>query len=177
MKRLDKAFDNAVDGWWERRLRGRRFVDRLFYGASEAANHSILWHSLGIVTALVAWSPWPAVQLSVALGLESALVNGAIKSLFRRRRPESSQPRPFSLRQPRTSSFPSGHASAAMLAAALLSRDEFSAVLGSLWPLWYGLAIMVSLSRIHTRIHHASDVVAGAGLGVLLGWLARWILS
>jgi undecaprenyl-diphosphatase len=40
-------------------------------------------------------------------------------------------------------------------------------------PAWYGLASIVAASRIHVRIHHASDVVVGAGLGLALGRLAR----
>jgi len=36
-------------------------------------------------------------------------------------------------------------------------------------PLWYALAGGVAASRVHTRIHHASDVVAGAALGLALG--------
>ena len=67
--------------------------------------------------------------------------------------------RPHELRQPVTSSFPSGHASAAVLAATLLTeRSKFK-------PLWYGLAGIVATSRIHVRIHHASDVIAGAIVG------------
>ena len=38
-------------------------------------------------------------------------------------------------------------------------------------PLWYGIAAAVAASRVHVRIHHGSDVVAGAaiGLGNLFG--------
>ena len=100
-----------------------------------------------------------AVRLSAALIAESGIVNGILKSLFRRERPEHEEERPHELRQPATSSFPSGHASAAVLAATLLSeRSKFK-------PLWYGLAGIVATSRIHVRIHHASDVIAGAIVG------------
>ncbi len=164
-------FDELVDDWWEKQLRGRPQVDRLFYAASEAANHSLLWHALGVAQGVKRRKVRPALELSIALGLESALVNGGVKSLFRRERPEHDEPRPHNLRQPRTSSFPSGHASAAMVAAALLSRR-------SRWrTLWYAPALVVALSRVHTRIHHASDVAAGIGLGVLLGAVARRLLS
>ena len=162
--------DSAVDAWWERRLRGRRGLDRLFYAASEAANHSRLWHALGAAQAAARRDKRSAVELSIVLAVEAALVNGLLKTLFRRARPPHSGPRPHRLRQPLTSSFPSGHASAAMVAAAMLSR-------GSRWrSLWYGLAVLVALSRIHVRIHHASDVAAGMGTGAVLGALARRIL-
>jgi undecaprenyl-diphosphatase len=70
------------------------------------------------------------------------------------------------LRIPRTSSFPSGHASAAFFAAALL-RD------GAPAPLVYAAAVVVASSRVHVGMHHASDVIAGAALGAALGELAR----
>ena len=112
----------------------------------------------------VAWS------VSVALFAEAAAVNGVIKTIFGRRRPAFEGRRPHSLRQPLTSSFPSGHASAAMVAAAMLSRR-------SPWaPAYYALSLIVALSRIHVRIHHASDVAAGMAVGTALGALARRLL-
>ena len=40
-------------------------------------------------------------------------------------------------------------------------------------PVYYGLAVVVATSRIYVRIHHASDVLAGAVLGAALGRLGR----
>ena len=75
--------------------------------------------------------------------------------------------RPHTLRQPLTSSFPSGHASAAFTAAALLSDGSGAK------PLFYAVAGIVALSRVHVRIHHASDVVGGVAVGLVLGALAK----
>lgn len=157
--------DDLVDEWWDA-LRGNPALDRLFYTASEAADFSLLWHTIGVAQAIVRDDPRSAIALSAALGIESALVNGGIKSLFRRRRPVQEEPRPHNLRQPRTSSFPSGHASSAMLAAAMLSRRGGG-------PVWYAVAGVVATSRIHVRIHHASDVVGGLAVGAVLGVVAR----
>ena len=164
------GIDTAVDGWWERALRGKPALDRLMYSVSEAANHSRLWHALGAVQAAVRRDHRPAAELSAALLAEAVLVNGVIKTVFGRRRPVVAGQRPHALRQPLTSSFPSGHASAAMVAATLLSRR-------SPWaPAYYALALVVALSRIHVRIHHASDVAAGIGVGAALGSIARRLL-
>lgn len=169
-------FDDAVDRAFDR-LRGNPAADRLFYGLSELADFSLLWHLIGTARAA---APGPttfdqrareAVELSVVLGVESLLVNGGIKRLFRRERPVHEGERPHHLRQPLTTSFPSGHASAAFCAAALLSRDRRLAVPA------YGLAALVAASRVHVRIHHASDVVGGAVVGVTLGVIARKVLA
>jgi undecaprenyl-diphosphatase len=168
-KQLIVDFDEAVDRRVDR-VRGHRTVDRVMYGASELGDWSLLWHLIGVGQALLPGrDPMSAVRLSVILGAESALVNGAVKGLFRRHRPvwEEDRPRPHRIRQPVTSSFPSGHASAAFTAAGLLSEGD------SLWPLYYGLAVVVSSSRVYTKMHHASDVVAGAAIGVGLAAVAR----
>ncbi len=164
MNGLDARVDRAFD-----RLRGRAATDRLFYSASRVGDHALLWHGLAVVVAMR--SPTPVrtwLRLAGALGAESLLVNVGIKSVFRRERPVHDGPRPHHLRQPLTSSFPSGHATAGFMAATLLSDTD-----PKLAPLWFGLAATVASSRIYVRIHHASDVAVGAALGTGLGVLVR----
>ena len=167
LRRRVTRFDAEVDRAFDH-LRGRAAVDRVFYSASALADFSLLWHLLGAVKGLRSERDLhKAARLSVALGAESLLVNGLVKSLFRRTRPEWEQARPRPLRKPRSSSFPSGHASSAAVAAILLTDGEPA------WrPVW-ALAAVVALSRVHVRIHHASDVVAGAAVGVALGQLTK----
>jgi undecaprenyl-diphosphatase len=69
-----------------------------------------------------------------------------------------------------TSSFPSGHATSAFCAATLLADGD-----PHLAPLYYGAATVVALSRIHVKIHHASDVVGGVAIGVFLGQIGKRI--
>lgn len=168
-KEVVKAFDDAVDQRFDR-LRGNKVLDRVMYGASELGDWSLIWHLIGASQALLPGrDPMTAVRLSAILGVESLLVNGAIKGLFRRTRPEwgNDAPRPHNLRTPRSSSFPSGHASAAFTAAGVLAQGD------PLWPVYYGIAAVVASSRVYVKIHHASDVAAGALLGVALGATAR----
>ncbi len=158
-----ERFDELVDSWFDQ-LRGNNPIDRVMYGLSEVADFSVLWHLLGTAQGLTRADGFRrAARLSATLGVESALVNGAIKSLFRRHRPVSEFERPHQLRIPKTSSFPSGHASAAFVAAALLADDSRAGAL------YYALATMVAASRIHVRIHHASDVIGGIVIGATIG--------
>jgi undecaprenyl-diphosphatase len=150
-------------------MRGVEPADRFFYTLSALADHGIMWHCVAGVRALSGPNGRrEAVRLSAGLGIESIVVNGPIKSVFRRTRPVADVARPFRLRTPRTSSFPSGHASAAFFAATLLTEGHREQV-----PFWFGLAGLVATSRVHVRIHHPSDVVVGAFVGVGLGLLAR----
>jgi undecaprenyl-diphosphatase len=167
-----ERFDDAVDRWFEQHLRGRPLADRVMYTASALGDHGIIWLALALLQARRRGGEWrlPLVRVAVGLGIESALVNGPVKWMFRRTRPVHLGPRPRPLRQPRTSSFPSGHASAAYFGAALLRDDD------PLWPLYYAIAIVVAASRIHVRIHHASDVLGGMGIGIGLGEFTRHLV-
>ncbi|HVF32954.1 MAG TPA: phosphatase PAP2 family protein [Acidimicrobiales bacterium] len=158
-QRVDKAFDH---------LRGRPVTDRLFYGASALGDHGMIWLMLGALRGLRSERDWhAAVRLGAGVGIESALVNLGIKSLFRRKRPVWELERPLHLRTPRTSSFPSGHATSAFTAAGLLSDQDH------LKPVYYTIAVLVAWSRVYVKIHHASDVVAGIVVGIGLGKLGR----
>lgn len=166
-----EPLDRAVDAAWDV-LRGNTVADRVFYGASEAANFSKIWHALSIAQAIARRDPKRAVATSAALGIEAALVNGPIKSVFERERPQVDS-RPMKLRQPKTSSFPSGHASAAVVASSFLTPGM--PVIGKLAV--RTLAAVVSTSRIHVQIHHATDVAAGAATGWALAKAIRPLLN
>jgi undecaprenyl-diphosphatase len=162
------AFDERVDAWIEPRRSPA--LDRVFYGLSSAADHGMLWHAVAAGRALRRRDPKYAARFSIALGLESAFTNGLVKSMFGRVRPqehfEHDEPLPYGMRRPITSSFPSGHAATAFMCAAILSNRRSA-------PAWFTLAALVASSRVYVRMHHASDVTAGAALGLALGAIAR----
>jgi undecaprenyl-diphosphatase len=169
-RRHVRAFDSGVDRAFDG-LRGRRPVDRLFYAASELGDFSLIWLLLGGVRGLRSEQGWVAAKrLAVGLAAESVAVNAVIKSVFRRRRPPWEADRPLHLRQPRTSSFPSGHATAACVAVILLSEDD------PLWPLYCAVGVVVASSRVYVKIHHASDVLAGLAVGAALGVAGRRLM-
>lgn len=163
------AFDGLVDRLLEP-LRGRTATDRAAYFASELADYSVGWHLLNLAVALVRPDrEVHAVRMAVTLGIESALVNGAIKPLFKRERPVGWEDvATLQVRRPKTASFPSGHASSGAVAALLLSD-----AVPLLKPVWFTAAGLVAGSRIYTRMHHASDVLAGAAVGTVIGLAAK----
>ena len=143
----------------------------MFYPLSSAADHSLLWlAAAGAREALGKARPGTAPRLAAVLGVESAVTNLALKSVFRRIRPALdpalSGPLPWGLRRPVTSAFPSGHATAGFTTALFLSRADPG-------PPWYLFAGVVAFSRVYVRLHHTSDVVAGAALGMAFGLAAR----
>ena len=153
---LDAAVDRMVD-----RVRSPA-LDGVVYRLSSAADHSLLWHLCGAGVAIARGGDLGyAARFAGAMGAESLLTNGVVKTLFRRVRPAPYADIEFlhGLHRPITSSFPSGHATAAFCAATLLGGG----------PGWYAVATSVAATRVYVRLHHASDVAAGAAFGLLLG--------
>lgn len=71
-------------------------------------------------------------------------------------------------------SFPSGHTTTAFLGAEMLRReygDEYPAIAVA----GYTVATGVGLMRIYNNRHWASDVLAGAGIGILSASLMYWL--
>jgi membrane-associated phospholipid phosphatase len=167
--RFDQWADDALE-----RLRGHLVADAVFTSASRLGEFSLVWHVANIARGLS--DPRRARQvpvLAVLLGAESLLVNQGLKRLFRRSRPTVAGDARYPVRRPITSSFPSGHASAAAFNAVLLTGWDGRRSA----PLWWGLALVVANSRAYVRIHHPSDVVAGLAAGAALGIGARRLLK
>jgi membrane-associated phospholipid phosphatase len=125
-------------------------------------------------------------------GIEALAVSSAIttslKKLVGRARPNAVTDYTaftFSPLQPKPgyASLPSGHATAAFTLAAVVHQEVAHAERFRSHPAWrraltgvaYGLATATAGSRLVERKHWASDVVLGAGIGVVSGhWLTRW---
>jgi membrane-associated phospholipid phosphatase len=100
------------------------------------------------------------LEISVVI---QALFVFALKSIIRRRRPSGEWGSLYRHYDP--NSFPSGHATRAMLLAVM------GLILG---PAWFGglLAIwapLVCISRVMTGVHYISDILGGVVLGILMG--------
>jgi len=162
------AFDRRVDALLEQ-VRGNPIADKLFTTASHVGEFSMIWHALSLGRGVARGRRDHVVVLAVLIGAESLIVNQGVKRLFKRTRPTTEGDDRLKVRKPSTSSFPSGHSSAAAFAATMLTAWD-----GRRWgPAWYSVAGVVGVSRAYVRIHHASDVVGGFATGKLLGLVGR----
>jgi undecaprenyl-diphosphatase len=93
----------------------------------------------------------------------TALLNLAVKQIFKRQRPFRVHVTLTPVYQPGGYSFPSGHTSLSFATATALSRA---------YPKWYVIipsflwAGTVGYSRIYLGVHNPSDVAAGSLLGI-----------
>jgi undecaprenyl-diphosphatase len=167
------AIDDRVDAWFEP-WRGQPVVDAMARIVSGLGDRGLLWAAS---TAWRARRPGSrrnrAVRALAVAGAESSVVNAALKAVIGRPRPDTADLRLgdniVPLREPTTSSFPSGHTLAAFCAATVLSeRDDLS---GN--ALLFACAGLIGISRIHLRAHHTSDVLGGMAIGTVLGLVGR----
>jgi undecaprenyl-diphosphatase len=114
------------------------------------------------------WKRWSVIEFfSIAV---LAVLVMSLKFLIRRRRPEGEWGGIYRNTDPH--SFPSGHAARALMIAALATGLGPGWLVIALW-IW---APLVSLARVAMGLHYVSDIVAGAALGILFGWLAAVIV-
>jgi membrane-associated phospholipid phosphatase len=136
---------------------------------SDAANNSRLWLAIaaGLAVAGGEAGRRSAVRGTLAIGVTSALVNLAAKSVWSRQRPDragAGVPGQRNVRMPASTSFPSGHAASGFAFASAIGRDQPS--LG--FALEF-LAAAVAYSRVHTGVHYPGDVVVGSLIGTGTG--------
>jgi len=110
-----------------------------------------------------------------SVAVTSAVINGLVKPLARRRRPDrvaAAVPEARHVDMPRSHSFASGHSAAAFAFAEGAGRT-----LSWTAPPLTVLAFMVGYSRVHSGVHYPGDVVFGSLCGVVLAELTNQALD
>jgi membrane-associated phospholipid phosphatase len=123
---------------------------------------------------------WRAAALPLIAGALGGLLYSLLKWIVGRHRPDK-MIAPFAfhpfigglrgLWNEHDLGFPSGHATLAFATAASLAM-----LLPRRRPIWFVLAATVAAERVLENAHYLSDVVAGAGLGVCMALLSRWLM-
>ena len=150
------------------RWRAPRWI-RLWMICATRGGDGWLWYALLFAVAMFGGDlrreALVAAMLAVGVGIALFLW---LKRSTKRRRPCALEPHAWAkLLPPDQFSFPSGHTITAF--AMVLSVGSFYP---AVWPVLLFCAVSIALSRILLGMHFLSDVVAGAGLGSLLGYSA-----
>jgi undecaprenyl-diphosphatase len=141
----------------------QRLLDGIAVRFSALGDQGALWVAAGVVVGLAAGEPW-AIPLVAGIVWGTLGVNYAIKCAVRRERPAARAGRGPLIAAPSSPAFPSSHA--AMSAAGAIALSLYAPALA---PLFATLAVLMAASRVHLRVHHVSDVVAGLAVGACTG--------
>ncbi len=144
---------------------------------SDAANLSKPWMVSAAALAIFGGSRGRRAALYgvASITAASTVVNGVLKPLSRRRRPDRVAIGVIEARHvsmPSSTSFPSGHSASAF---------AFAAGVGHVMPAAGALlalpAAAVAYSRVHTGVHYPGDVIAGSLSGVVFAKLTCAVLD
>lgn len=161
VQEADRTVFDAVAGW------SSPILDKIMPRLSIAASYSRLWMAIAALFAVFSGTKGrrTAVEGMAAIATTSLFANAVGKPLVPRARPTDPVPEQRELKDPDSSSFPSGHTA---------SAAAFSGIVGRAYPsLWIPintLAGAVGFSRVYTGVHWPSDVLAGWILGKVVAF-------
>jgi undecaprenyl-diphosphatase len=151
-------WDRHLESW----IAGHRvsFLDPAFRWLTYLGTDGAIWLALGAVIALTS-RRWSVLAWVAAADIAAQLATDLIKLGVSRHRPAVHT----LVTEPHRHSFPSGHAASSFACAVVLS-----AYASRRRVLLYALATLIAFSRAYVGVHYPLDVVAGAVLGVGLGY-------
>lgn len=148
-------------------------MDHLMVFITHLGDLGIVWIIAAL--ALVLKGGERKIAFAIVVGIVFAAVIGGLvlKPLVARHRPcDIDLAVQLLISRPTDFSFPSGHTAASFVAVSVLciarSRWRVPAAV---------LAVLIALSRLYLFVHYPTDVLAGALLGILSGWLAWQMCS
>jgi undecaprenyl-diphosphatase len=138
--------------------------DTFFVALSHIGSYGIVWLTLAVLTVWLTRRPI-VLPLVVIAYVGSSVVSDLIKLAVDRPRPVD---HPL-VREPTSSSFPSGHATTSFACAATLAPF----VPRHAVPVLYVLAAAIAYSRVYVGVHYPLDVLGGAALGLVIATALR----
>lgn len=138
----------------------------------------VFWILTAVVLLCIPKYRKAGISIGVALGIGLLLCNVVIKPLVDRPRPYDYQLQyygkdiPLLIAKLSDGSFPSGHTAACFEGAGvLLGRDKRLGIPALV------IAVLVAFSRMYLYVHYPTDVLAGALIGLSLGFLANFLVD
>lgn len=163
------SWELSLLDWIQANLRSP-LGDALMVAISALGNGGVLWLCLGVLLLFPKQSRKLGGAVLLSLGLEILCCNFLLKPLVSRPRPcDVNRAVQLLIPRPEDFSFPSGHTGASFAAASGLffSRSR-------LWIPALVLVLLIAFSRLYLYVHYPTDVLAGAALGIVTGWLGAW---
>ena len=142
-------------------------MDLLMPAVSALGSGGLVWLLLAGLLLLLPKHRRLGAAVLAGLALEVVCCNLVLKPLAARIRPcDVNTAVQLLIARPDDFSFPSGHTGASFAAVSALFAGR-----SRLWIPAAVLAVLIAFSRLYLYVHYPSDVLAGAALGVMAGYL------
>ena len=147
------------------------FLDSLMIFITKLGDMGFIWFVIGLVY-LINGKKRIFFGILLCLLFSVLLTEVILKPIVMRPRPFMYNENLLSLiEEPTSSSFPSGHALSSMACATYLFKNKLSGYL------YIILGLLISFSRIYVNVHHPSDVLVGAIIGILVGLTIKYFMN
>ncbi len=152
----------------------QRHFDCIMLKLTSLSNRGLIWFFVALVFSFFPDTRELGKAIVFALILHIILCHFLLKNLIARPRPEfANQLSINKSKNPKKDySFPSGHTCSSFIAVSLF---YLFGITGFYFVLFFALS--VSFSRIYLGEHYPSDVLAGAIIGIVLGFLSFAIIT
>lgn len=143
------------------------FLDVAMPLITKLGDGGALWILCSFLLFLFPQTRRSGAAIAVGILLELLCCNALLKPFVGRPRPcDVNSAVQLLISKPTDFSFPSGHTGAAFatVSALYFSKNRF-------WIPTLVISLWISFSRLYLYVHYPSDVLAGALLGIMLGWI------
>lgn len=162
------SYEFAILDWIQANMRNPT-LDLLMPAITALGNSGLIWLLLAGVLLLTPKHRRAGAAVLAGLVLEIICCNMVLKPLVARVRPcDVNTAVQLLIARPDDFSFPSGHTGASFAAAAALFADR-----NRLWIPSLILALLIAFSRLYLYVHYPTDILAGAAIGMMAGWVGR----
>lgn len=149
------------------------FLDMAMPLITALGNGGILWVICSLILVLFPKTRKAGIAMAVSLVLEVICCNVLLKPVVARLRPcDADTAVQLLIPHPEGFSFPSGHTGASFAAAAALFFGKNRMGVPA-----FIMAALIGFSRIYLYVHYPTDVLAGALLGIMLGWFGNILVK
>lgn len=149
------------------------FLDMAMPIITWLGNGGILWIICSLLLTAYPRTRRVGIAMAVSLVLEVLCCNVVLKPFVARVRPcDVNTTVRLLIPHPEGFSFPSGHTGASFAAAAALFFGKTRMGVPA-----FIMAALIGFSRIYLYVHYPTDVLAGALLGIMLGWLGNVLVK
>jgi len=143
------------------------FLDMVMPVITYLGNGGMIWILLAVILLVSKKYRKTGIAMLFALALEVVVCNLLLKPYVARIRPCNIDTSiKLLIASPTDYSFPSGHTAASFAAVSALFFSKHW-----LWKPGMFLAILIAFSRLYLFVHYPSDVLAGAMIGIIMGYL------